>query len=290
MAEPPQHVMRFYGNTDYAIQSIGFREITFLHRDKLNDPFDPHFFFTTDFSENYADLIDCVQQYHAKDIQNFKDRFPQENWKQFVDGIERYFNSLWDNTFLFSTSAINKDKHPKDNLYMWSHYGSGHRGVAIEFDTVLLARAALAKNKRLAGEETNINEVWSEINYADKLPKITCESIFQFVINDSEKPDEVAWEGTELSKIIQLMVRSKSIEWRIEDEWRLMWLNDETKLKTQRLDLLDGTITAVYLGCLVTDYLKDSLVFETKRNFPNAEVFRGKKARGDFALVFEQLS
>lgn len=122
-----------------------------------------------------------------------------------------------------------------------------------------------------------------------KLSKITCESIFQFVINDSEKPDEVAWEGTELAKIIQLMVRSKSIEWKTEDEWRLMWLNDETKLETQRLDLLDGTITAVYLGCLVSDYLKDRLVFETKRNFPNAEVFRGKKARGDVALVFQQL-
>lgn len=290
MAVPPQNVMRFYGNTDYAIQSIGFREITFLHCDKLNDPFDPHFFFTTDFSENYAGLIDCVQQYHAKDFQNFENRFPQNKWKPFVNEIERYFNSLRNNTFLFSTSATNKDKHPKDNLCMWGHYGNGHRGVAIEFDTALLTKAVLAKNKMLAGEETHINEVWSEINYTAKLPKITCESIFKFVINDSEKPDEVKWEGTELAKIIQLMVRSKSIEWRIEDEWRLMWLNDETKLKTQRLELLDGTITAVYLGCLAPDCLKDSLAFETKRNFPNAEVFMGKKARGDFALVFEKLS
>ena len=290
MAVLPQLVMRFYGNIDYAVQCIGFKEITFLHADKLNDPFDPHFFFTTDFSEDYEALIDCVQQNHLNDLQNFRDRLPQDNWKQFVDGIEKYFNSLRNNTFLFSTSAINKDKHPKDNLYMWSHYGNGHRGVAIEFDTALLARAVLAKSRTLAGEETHINEVWSEINYTAKLPKITCESIFEFVINRCEKRDEVEREGTELEKIIQLMVRSKSSEWRIENEWRLMWRNDETKLKIQRLDLLDGTITALYLGCLVTDYLKDSLVFETKRNFPNGEVFMGKKARGDFALVFEQLS
>ncbi len=150
MAIPPQHVMHFYGNTDYAIHSIGFREITFLHRDKLNDPFDPHFFFTTDFSENYATLIDYVKQYHAKDLQNFTKRYPPENWKQFIDKIEVYFNSLRNNTFLFSTSAVNKDKHPKNNLYMWSHYGNGHRGVAIEFDTALLARAVLAKSKELA--------------------------------------------------------------------------------------------------------------------------------------------
>lgn len=101
MAVPPQHVMRFYGNTDYAIQSIGFREITFLHRDKLNDPFDPHFFFTTDFSDSYTALIDCVQQYHTKDLQKFKNLLPQENWTQFVDNIEGDFNSLRNSTFFF---------------------------------------------------------------------------------------------------------------------------------------------------------------------------------------------
>ena len=238
MAVPPQHVVRFYGNTDYAIQSIGFREITFLHRDKLNDPFDPHFFFTTDFSDSYTALIDRVEQYHRKDLQNFKDRLPQENWKQFVDGIEGYFNSLRNNTFLFSTSAINKDRHPKDNLYMWSHYGNGHRGLAIEFDTALLARGVLAGSKRLAGEETYLNEVWSEINYTATLPKITCESIFQFVINDSEKPDEVAREETDLAKLIQLMLRSKSIEWKTEDEWRLMWLNKMMKQNSKPRDVI----------------------------------------------------
>ncbi len=173
---------------------------------------------------------------------------------------------------------------------MWGHYGNGHRGVAIEFDTDLLAQAVLAKSKRLAGEQPHTNDVWGEVNYRAKLPKITCESIFQFVMSASEKPDELAWEETELSQIIKLQVRSKSVEWEREHEWRLMWLNDETKLKIQRVDLLDGTITAVYLGCLVADPLRDGFVSETKRNFPDAKVFMGKKRKGDFALVFEPLS
>ncbi len=290
MAVRPQHVMRFYGNTDYAMQAIGFREITFLHTDKLNDPFDPHFAFSTDFSENYAVLIDWIERCHKENLQNFTDRLPQENWNRFVDRIVHYFNSIRNNTFLFSTCEINEGRHPKDNLYMWGHYGNGHRGVAIEFDTDLLEQAVLAKSKKLAGEETHTNDVWGEINYTAKLPKITCESIVQFVMGASEKPYEPAWEETELSKIIKLMVRSKSVEWKREHEWRLMWLNDETKLKTQRLDLLDGTITAVYLGCLVADHLRDSFVSETKRNFPDAKVFMGKKAKGNFALVFEPLS
>ena len=290
MAVRPQYVMRFYGNTDYAMQAIGFREITFLHPDKLNDPFDPPLAFSTDFSENYAALIDWIERCHKENLQNFTDYLPQENWDRFVDMRVHDFNSIRNNTFLFSTCEVREGRHPKDNLYMWSHYGNGHRGVAIEFDTHLLEQAVLAKSKKLAGEETHTGDVWGEINYTPKLPKITCESIFQFVMSAYETTNELASEETELSKIIKRMVRSKSVEWKREYEWRLMWLNDETKLKTQRLDLLDGTITAVYLGCLVADHLRDSFVSETKRNFPDAKVFMGKKAKGNFALVFEPLS
>lgn len=39
MTQPPQHVIRFYGNIQYALECIGFKQITFLHIDKLNDPF-----------------------------------------------------------------------------------------------------------------------------------------------------------------------------------------------------------------------------------------------------------
>ena len=31
---------------------------------------------------------------------------------------------------MFSCSAVTKDFHPKDNLYLWGHYGYSHRGVA----------------------------------------------------------------------------------------------------------------------------------------------------------------
>lgn len=290
MTVRPQAVIRFYGNLEYAIQCIALREITFLHPDILNDPFDPPLSFTTDFNQDYAALIDCIEKHHAKDLRNFKKRFPEKKWKWYVGELEDYFNSLRKTTFLFSTCAINRDKHPKDNLYMWSHYGNGHRGVAIEFDTDLLAKAVIEKSKRLGGEEVHIDEVWSKINYTTELPKITCEAIFQFVINDSKNSDERAWARTEHAKSIQLMLRSKSLKYRMENEWRLMWLNDETKVKIQKSDLLNDTITAIYLGCLVNRQMKDRFVSETKRSFPNAKVFRGRQAKGSFALVFEQVS
>lgn len=289
MAVPPKHVVRFYGTADYAIQTIGFREITFVHIAKLNDPFDPHVFFTTEFDDNYAILVDYVKQNHKDNLQTFVDRLPQHSWKQFLSRIAEIFDSIRRSTFLFSTNAVHEQKHPKDNLYMWAHYGNGHRGIAIEFDTNLLTKAVSAESTKQLGEETNIDEAWNDINYTPSLPKITCESIFQFVISATEKPDEAAWDHTELIKIIKLMVRSKSAVWEPEDEWRLMWSNKETKLKIQRLDLLDNTITAAYLGCRAADSLTSSLLSEIKHSFPGAAVFKGKTAKGDFALEFERL-
>lgn len=287
MAGPPKHVIRFYGNIDYALQAIGYREITFLHPDKLNDPFDPPFRLLTDFGEDYGGLVGWIERCHKEDVKIFSERFPRNNWQGYLDGVLGYFERIRNHTFLFSTCGVNEGSHPKDNLYMWGHYASGHRGVAIEFDASLLAQAVLQKSKRVPGEEAYVEEVWCEINYTDELPKITCEAIYRFVMSASEKSDEIAWDNTDLAKIIKLMVRSKNMVWKREDEWRLMWLNDETRLKTLRLDLLDDTITAVYLGCLVADRVRDDFAVETKRNFPNAAVFVGKRSKSEFGLVFE---
>lgn len=290
MTTIPKGVVRFYGNIQYALESIGFKQITLLHPDKLNDPFDPYFFFETDFDDRYSDLVDYVQRHHSKDLQVFTERFPKGNWKQFLVEIEDLFRSFRKNVFLFSSSAIEEINHPKNNLYLWSHYGNGHRGAAIEFNTTSLTGAILAKAAKLGIKEVDQNDVWWEIKYSLEPPKITAKAIFQSVMNANENPDEKAWLETELGKTINLRSRSKNIRWQIENEWRLVWHNDKTSLKIQKLDLLDDAIAAVYLGCLIDSYAKETLISETKNNFPNARVFVGKQAKGAFALEFEQLS
>ncbi|MCX5712935.1 MAG: DUF2971 domain-containing protein [Candidatus Omnitrophica bacterium] len=234
---PPRHVIRFYSNLQYALESIGFKEMTFLHPDKLNDPFDPPFYFVTDFNKDYQALINYVRQHHSRDLQLFNDCFPKESWEKFVPDIEKYFNECRNHGFIFSTCEITNEEHPKDSLYMWSHYGCGHRGVAIEFDTALLARPVL-KSLGIHGTEP-----WVKIRYRSELPKITCESFFQTVkavINDE------SLDRTALFKITELTLSSKSIVWKKEKEWRLILANYETKLKVLKLGLEDDTITALY--------------------------------------------
>lgn len=286
MTVPPR-VVRFYGNTDYAMQAIGFREIAFVHADKLNDPFDPYFCFETDFGNSYAKLIDYVRQNHKEDIQKFSSRLSQESWDWLFNTITEDLTSMRNSTFILSTCAVRElieHPHPKDNLYMWSHYADGHRGVAIEFDTALLTKAVSMKNKELIGKESRADDVWDEIHYTKTLPKITCELIYEEVMAH----DEVAQRRTKFHEIMKLILRSKSIVWNKEDEWRLTKNNDETDLKIDRLPLLDDeTITALYLGCRVSDPLKQSFKSQVKRSFPKAIVYRSKKVNGEFALKFE---
>jgi hypothetical protein len=180
MSVPPQHVIRFYGNPEYAVECLGFKQIAFLHVDKLNDPFDPNLAFETNFNDDYQALIDYVQHHHLNNFQNFQNLCPREKWEGFIRDMIRLSTNHRNSLFIFSTSGVTKDSHSKDNLHMWSHYGNGHRGIAIEFDTTLLKRTILKEQEIWGGAEIDANDLPSEVIYQDDLPLITCEHIFQY--------------------------------------------------------------------------------------------------------------
>lgn len=279
----PRRVIRFYGDPKYALESIGFKEITFLHADKLNDPFDPPFYFITDFNKDYEELTKYIQQHHSKDLKRFSDRLSRESWDAFLSSIEKYFYDCRNNSFIFSTCGVDNKEHPKDSLYMWSHYGNGHRGVAIEFDTHLLTRAV---SKNLA---THGTEPLYKIGYRTDMPKITCESIYQYIMNVTKNDNDESWDETELFNTFCLILSSKSRVWEDEKEWRYILRNDKTRLKVLKLGLDDDTITTLYIGCR-TDYrVKDDLIFEIRNKFPNATVYKSNVVEGNFALAFEPL-
>ena len=293
MAEPPLRIIRFYGNPQYALECLGLKQVTFLHVDKLNDPFDPNLAFETDFNDDYQALIDHVKQIHPKDFSTFQRHCPRNKWKGFIKDMKCLSDKHRKSLFLFSTSEVSKDEHPKYNLHMWGHYGDGHRGIAIEFDTGLLTMAILKEQEDLGGEEIDKNDLPSKIIYSDNLPMVTCEHIFQFVVQDTPVENEEAWMKTELADIIRQRASIKSMVWETEKEWRYMRRNDETKLMVQRVNLLDETITRVYLGLryqLNNDQLNDAVIFETRKNFPKAEIYKAKTIKGKIALAFEQIA
>ncbi len=284
--EIPQHVIRFYGNIEYAIECIALKQITFIHLDKLNDPFDPALGFATDFNDNYASLLAHVQKHYSKQLVLFTERLTEKKWNEVVASWTRLAHKMRSNLFVFSACEVGEGNHPRDSLYMWGHYGNGHRGVAIEFNTAALTEALTAQ------ADSDRKNCWWELKYKKELPRITCESIVEFVINAQPNADNLESFGSKLLSVMDQQLHSKGEIWKPEDEWRLVWENDETKLKIHRHDVSSNAISAVYLGCRAAELeqVRNDFIYETQRHFPDAGVFRASMRRGEYALNFERIA
>ncbi len=280
--ETPDQVIRFYGKIDYALESTALKQITFIHLSKLNDPFDPALDNLTDFHNKYESLLAYVQKHQPTQLSFFKEKFPKHNWKATVDSWTNLATKIRENMFVFSTCKILAENHPRDNLYMWGHYGNGHRGVAIEFNA-----SALAKSIK-EGNSDNTSK-WLKMTYLKKIPKINCEDITEYVMNAEQNADDLLAYGQKLYSKIWQRLRSKAEVWNSENEWRLVLDNNETTLKILRHNIPSNAVTAIYLGCRITEQQQNDFIHESKLNFPSASVFRAKMREGEYALDFEKI-
>ncbi len=284
--EMPQYVIRFYGNTDYALECIALKQITFVHIEKLNDPFDPVLDYVTDFNDDYSVLLSHVRKHHSSQLESFKERLPGQKWRETAAGWSHLASAIRAKMFVFSTCAVKEESHPRDNLYMWGHYGNGHRGVAIEFNTSALAESVIRQ------DDPNSESPWWEMEYAKEIPRINCEDIVEFVMSAQPNAGNLEAYDPKLYSKIRQRLRFKGEVWKSEDEWRLALGNDETKLKILRHDILSNAVTAAYLGCRAAEQeqLRKAFVYEIQRHFPKAKVFRANMRSGEYALDFEKIA
>ena len=282
----PERVVRFYSNVDFALDAIGTQQITLIHASKLNDPFDPYLFFETDFAEKYESLVDYVSANFPDDVGWFMREFPIEGWKKSLGRIEEYFCRLKDNVFVFSTSAQFNDVHPKDNLYMWGRYANGHRGVAIEFNTMEIAQMLIKDDKVERLAPVTPNEIWVQVEYVPTFSSITRSMVFDFAkwLHNGEHGE------SKLHKYYNIIARIKSSDWKSENEWRLLWQREDTKRKVIRVPIGNKAVESVYIGMNTSPQVQEDIIFETRQNYPAATIFKVKKKRGGFALEFTLLT
>ena len=284
---PPKHVTRFYGNVDYALDVIANRQITLTHVSTLNDPFDPYFFLETDFGENRGQLLKHIEKHHPKDLGWFKKHVTAQSWQQAIKDLKVKMDSWRDGFFIFSTSGESDSVHPKDNLYMWGHYGNGHRGVAIEFDSQALTASVLKHHESIPGAALEADEFWTKIEYQKTFPPITAEDYYEFMKPKQTPYSQKSQANTKLEEYYNLMGRVKSEVWQRENEWRLMWHNTETRMRIYRCPINSLSITSIFLGLNQQGTSQRDFITEAKQNFPNAKILRTKRRPGDFALDFE---
>jgi hypothetical protein len=282
----PATVVRFYGNVDYALDTIAHRQIIFIHVSKLNDPFDPYFFFETDFDGTYEQLFSWVQKHRPNDCSWFVQHVTNDGWNKSVADIEQHVQALRNTSFVFSTSAVMNEAHPKDSLYMWGHYGNGHRGAALEFDLRKIALLITEKHNKEKGVNLQPETAWVRIEYEAKMPPITRKDFFEFFLSDFEQRGR----RTALEKYYDKTSRVKSLAWKRENEWRMLWRNDETRLKVHRTEIPVEAIKAVYLGLAMSSGYEADIIFEGRGKFPNAKIYKAHKKAGFTQLDFTEVT
>ncbi len=279
----PKTVTRFYGKVEYALDVIATKSIAFIQNRLMNDPFDYYFFIETEFA-NRAEFLRWVEL-HQPDKLRFVRKIA--SYEGFTAGFERVkdaFNERRQSTYLFSTSAEDEDAHPKSNLYMWGHYGFGHRGIALEFDTTILAQSLLAHGDPESRLKLKVTDLWVKVDYRAQVTPLSHQAYLDFIL--SGPPSDDSSESPGLSGIVSFLnqtLKTKHTVWSMEREWRLLWSND-SRGNVYHCPIQEGCVSGIYLGLRIDDEDKRRLLSTVESRMPDVPVFQAKKVKSKFAL------
>ena len=110
-----------------------------------------------------------------------------------------------------------------DNLLMWSHYANRHKGVCVKYNFE---------------NEKYISSILHPVTYSKEYPKVKYVDSYNY-------------------GVFEKLFLTKSIDWKNEDEWRLVQTKYATNLKYEdggpknygRLDVNKSSIVEVVFGC-----------------------------------------
>lgn len=287
MIPAPATVMRFYGNTRFGFDVLEKQHVALVRSTLLNDPFDPYGFFETDFA-NYSDLLRYVRTHHPRDLGWFRVHVTPVSWGKTERDLKAYMARLRADTFVLCASAPAGATHPRDNLYMWGHYGNGHRGLAIEFDSAALEEVVLAHHRSEGGAPLVGEQPWVRMEYARSFRPISAEDVYQFLkqCNEVDARRKKEPEPTPLDSYYRQLSVIKSDVWQSENEWRLMWRSTTETGGVYKILITPECIRAIYLGLAIPDDVAEKAVNAVAQHFPACEVWRAAKRHGDLSLDF----
>jgi hypothetical protein len=169
-------------------------------------------------------------------------------WKEVEKGgPDRIRSMLYKDAGVVSFSTIN------DDILMWAHYTGGHNGVCIKFHCT---------------EKNHVDDFFERaypVQYQKQLPKVN------FYTDGPIKK-------------MQAFILTKSEHWNYEQEWRII-VPDAIR-KSRYISVPEGVITAIYLGCKITDKNRDVIL----QNIGAIPAFQAKRKPDAYGLYFEPIS
>ncbi len=156
----------------------------------------------------------------------------------------------------------------KNNLLMWAHYASSHKGFVIQFDH----KNDFFKTRTYLNKENIENEIYlQKVNY------------------DKDRPSECLYT---LDKQSTLFTKSK--EWKYEKEYRMIMPLEKIGLNEKSLYLEKfpaNMIKAIYLGCNMKKRNKDTIIsiIKDKEILKNVQVYDSHISDKYYKLNFKRI-
>jgi hypothetical protein len=233
--------------------------IRFTQASALNDPFEtnPCFSqFRKSVEEDSHETLDRNKyRFAPKDIAAGRLKIP-EMVREKVTELQR---QLCDEYPMLSLTT------KRNNLLMWSHYASAHRGFVIGFD---------ADNPFFNKKEMprTITPLW-KVNYSDKRPLVP-------VFDECDKD------------LTEMLFLTKSDHWAYEEELRMFARPEVADNVIKVKDDFDiylfkfppECVREIIFGCLMEQSQKERISELVKEHYANAELFQADLNETDFDL------
>lgn len=233
--------------------------IRFTQAGALNDPFETYPCFQV-FKKS-------LEERSHRTLERNKTRFRPEDIAagelvipdKVREHVDKFRRELGDEYPMLSLSQ------KRNNLLMWSHYASAHRGFVIGFDV---------DNPFFKREETprTVTPLWS-VTYSDMRPMVPAEE---------DCGDDV----------MAMLFLTKSGHWAYEEELRMF---AQPKVADVMLQGNDGfniylykfppeCVREIIFGCLMEQPIKERISNLVNERYPNAELFQAALNETDFDL------
>lgn len=222
---------------------------------EFNDPFESriNYDLTGTLEEIRRDYFEFVKAATGLDDSRAEQR--TENWLSTgKHGQVEYFKNLEQSLFHQARAQgfrlLCLTPHP-DSLLMWAHYGKGHRGLCLRFESGGPFVSAV------------------KVEYLRDYPTI---SFFNSTWNDRTRAAFL----------------TKSEAWSYEDEFRIIQAVDGSRIPAKYLRFEPKLLTGIILGCEATDELESRVRDLCHQRRSDLAIIRARRAEGRFAVLVDK--
>lgn len=253
----PLRLYKYQPCNNYAFDNLSGKCLWFSKPESFNDPFDCDINFTIvdDTDENLQSLFVRMLAL-APDKKTFRSKYTNkgktnEEFRNDIVIMARVATKSIITTRQFGISCFSEDN---ENILMWSHYASSHKGFCLEFDT------------NFAPFKPVKTQALLKVYYSEKYPPLS--------VNDIPNT---------LPSITQTIFGTKSPHWMYEKEWRLF-----ASPGNRAYSFDTSALLGVYLGHKMEESDKHKIE-KILVNFPDVKRYQMQKSKSEFKIFSQEI-